>query len=577
MLVYADRRSDLSAGEMLRTLKRRLKRNSAMTLSELRVPLVLAGQIEQGALDADAEWTGDAHHLTALCARSFVDVSLSTKGSATGLSEIQAAAEQLEVAIDAAPTPCSIRIPEGFAWYAVYPDAYIGAALEWASARPRRQRVLAIGLRSIGTTLAAVVAATLRRRGCEVRVMTVRPHGHPFARVVQIPPIARQPDAAIVIDEGPGLSGSSMAAVADALERRGVPARAISFFAAHRNGPGQQASMDVRRRWQSTATYTTELSALRMGRETLVDAMASFHGATDVVGVGSGGWLSMAGLAGTLPPAFAPRIEIPKLLARGASGSTLWKFAGFTLIPSPGEGPIMTSAEAVETRLGSLGERGLTPKPNGSKEGWIAVPWIEGRRLTPQDGSPRVLGQVAAYIAESCNPPLTRDADASARRRLADILCRNSECLLGPRGCEAARPIGRMLARELHQTNMPAYGDGRMAPHEWIQTADGRILKTDAAGHDFDHTVVGPQSILWDVAGMMVEWRLDHHQAAEVLACVKLSGCFETALACYRAAYAAFRAGVASLCGAESNRDQAVAFYRGRLERELAVIGENTR
>ena len=90
-----------------------------------------------------------------------------------------------------------------------------------------------IGIRSIGTGLAALVAAAL---GAKPPV-TVRPTGHPFRREVSSGPSlhggayrgSHAPYA--IVDEGPGLSGSSFGAVADWLEARGVAgARAHSLL-----------------------------------------------------------------------------------------------------------------------------------------------------------------------------------------------------------------------------------------------------------------------------------------------------------------------------------------------------------
>jgi hypothetical protein len=48
-------------------------------------------------------------------------------------------------------------------------------------------------------------------------------------------------------------------------------------------------------------------------------------------------------------------------------------------------------------------------------------------------------------------------------------------------------------------------GDGRMLPHEWIETARG-YLKADALDHHDDHFFPGCQEIAWDIAGASVEW-----------------------------------------------------------------------
>src|SRR4051794_21094103 len=60
-----------------------------------------------------------------------------------------------------------VREPEGFAFYAVYPELYAMAARRLEPS-PRR---LVIGVRSIGTTLGAVVAREVRAAG----FVTLRP------------------------------------------------------------------------------------------------------------------------------------------------------------------------------------------------------------------------------------------------------------------------------------------------------------------------------------------------------------------------------------------------------------------
>src|SRR5215218_807657 len=140
------------------------------------------------------------------------------------------------------PEQVHLRQPEGFAFYAVYPEAYAAAARKLTlSGTPR-----VIGIRSIGTTLAAVVAASLDAPPAA----TVRPVGDPFGRTVELPPEILQPDAHyVVVDEGPGLSGSSFGAVADWLEGHGVPLERIAFLASHGGDLGPQASPAHRHRW----------------------------------------------------------------------------------------------------------------------------------------------------------------------------------------------------------------------------------------------------------------------------------------------------------------------------------------
>ena len=89
-----------------------------------------------------------------------------------------------------------------------------------------------------------------------------------------------------------------------------------------------------------------------------------------------------------------------------------------------------------------------------------------------------------------------------------------------------------------------------MAPHEWVRAADaGVVYKTDSGGHDSDHTVIGRQPILWDVAGAVIEWSMDKRQVEKLNRALvdQGIGIDDRALRFYRAAYAAFRTGFVSL------------------------------
>src|SRR5581483_1173657 len=95
--------------------------------------------------------------------------------------------------------------------------------------------------RSIGTSLSALVAATLKAAGWQTERFTVRPAGPPFARTVALPS-APVPNArhALIVDEGPGMSGSSLAAVAQALVESGFKPERISFLPGHDREPDRR-------------------------------------------------------------------------------------------------------------------------------------------------------------------------------------------------------------------------------------------------------------------------------------------------------------------------------------------------
>src|SRR5207253_11092270 len=123
-------------------------------------------------------------------------------------AELPAQAAALDaLAGEVRPERVEIRRPEGYAFYALYPEAYSAAASALDGVGP----IKVVGIRSIGTGLAAMVAARL---GGELPV-TVRPVGDPFRRELSISAelaAALLDDAHAsfaIVDEGPGLSGSS--------------------------------------------------------------------------------------------------------------------------------------------------------------------------------------------------------------------------------------------------------------------------------------------------------------------------------------------------------------------------------
>lgn len=134
-------------------------------------------------------------------------------------------------AIDHLPSlSAAVKVPEGFSLHTVYPEQYVMAAGRWLADHDGEQArgAVVVGIRSIGTTLAAVVATVLRAGGWQVQSLTVRPQGHPYARTVEMAnidlSILDPANVGLVVDEGPGISGSSMAAAASALVNAGIDA-----------------------------------------------------------------------------------------------------------------------------------------------------------------------------------------------------------------------------------------------------------------------------------------------------------------------------------------------------------------
>jgi hypothetical protein len=143
------------------------------------------------------------------------------------------------------------------------------------------------------------------------------------------------------------------------------------------------------------------------------------------------------------------------------------------------------------------------------------------------------------------------EAGADALARLDNMLFSNAEEPLGQAAASRLRQVFLHGVRDALARPARAYGDGHMAPHEWLRTPDGEVRKVDCVGHDADHTIIGTQSIAWDIAGTACEWHLDAPALELLLGAYRDAGgdpIHPAELHAYRLAYAAFRAGQCHLC-----------------------------
>ena len=408
-----------------------------------------------------------------------------------------------------------VKVPEGFEFYALYPEQYARAALVW-SAEHTRESVLVVGIRSIGTTLSAVVEAVLARKGWQVLRMTVRPHGHPFDRQVDIVLPSPLPRLGIVVDEGPGLSGSSFKCVAEALIRAGVSD--VSLFTGHGNPPARAESADW---WKTPGRYFTPLEKVTWNERSLADHLmnrsAAFanggdHGLADM---SAGRWRSAAYAS----PEQWPAVTIPFERSKYRCGPILWKFSGL--------GSFVVGRK-------TMGEWRLAESAVGAAEivdswnGFTATRWIQGRRANITDGrAPELIETLAEYVASGKQERLNAAEYEDAIARLARIVeMKDTAILRGPRAGFAA--TGACLA-----------------PWDWVQSAQSAWVLTDFFGHDCNHTAPGQQPLEWDIAGTVVEWQFDDEQCAHFLGSLHDKGITvapET-LDFFCSAYAAFRLG----------------------------------
>jgi hypothetical protein len=508
MLVYGDRRRTQRPRTILRALTASLRAAEAAPHGLARHDLLTSAFVEaaglaQGLADAEFEAKGFDEPTPAHDTAMALLLALARKLAASWASGFAAAGppvapELMALALMGLPETVSIRTPEGYAFYALYPEAYLKAA----ASHPWRTPPLVIGLRSIGLGLAALVGAVTNAR----TIISLRPSGDPFRRELRISEGLRNALAAhdgpfAIVDEGPGLSGSSFGAVADLLEDLGVAAERIVFLPGHAGDLGPQASDRHRERWACAVRPTASFADLTADvplEDWFTDLTGPISAAEDLSG---GAW------RGALPPQAWPPVhagqERLKFRLHTASGVWLAKFAGLGDI-----------GEQKLARAQALHKAGYTPEPLALRRGFLLERWEPGApgalgdRQAVVDHLARYLGfRAAAFPAEA-----EEGADLTALVEMARVN-------VGERlGAETGQAIAARLAiHDLTQIQARAvHVDGRLHAWEWLRTPDGLLLKTDAVDHSEAHDLVGCQDIAWDIAGAVTEFNLDAEETARL-------------------------------------------------------------
>jgi hypothetical protein len=223
---------------------------SAFVLASEHVQGILDAEFSAASEDIDSPARSSATRLMMTMARC-VQWSWEGRCGANPFGEMQSAIAELRALPLPHRVPC--KRAEGFAFYSLYPESYLQAAAGLATSE--RWRV--VGIRSIGTGLAALVSAGL---GAGPPIL-VRPVGENAQRRLALSPaiakalIEDSVDRFAIVDEGPGLSGGSFGCVADYLEQHGIACERIGFFPSHPGDLGILASEVHRRRWRTVNRY----------------------------------------------------------------------------------------------------------------------------------------------------------------------------------------------------------------------------------------------------------------------------------------------------------------------------------
>ncbi len=457
LFVFRKARDLVPAQTLVNDFKRSIEAIISKASSSLDA-LVRAGEIETALADAASPDEG-----------TWISITDALAGLACGRSEDLG---HLLALVGQASTKDDLRcsFPEGFSYYGLNPLDFGDIA---RSALPLKQpHAAVVGIRSVGSTLAALVSVTFRLLGIQSERMTVRPQGEPYRRITTlsaqqfawIRQMLKSGSEFFIVDEGPGFSGSTLFSVAQALEQAEVPRELITIL----------CSRPIDQPWtgSSSGRDLTNYRFFATGYGMRIPAEADRH-------IGGGLWRMMFyPEAAQWPPCWT---DLERIKHVSVGCSSIFKFEGFGRF-----GALAQSQAAV------LADAGFSPALLSFADGFAQYSRVKGNPLRRQDLNHDLISRMAEYCAFRAQHLA---APPGSPQSLLNMLQVNLEIEFA---CKA--PL-----REL-QLVLPVYPDGRMMPHEWIARSGGEIIKTDSVGHGEGHQIPGPVDIAWDLAGAIVEW-----------------------------------------------------------------------
>ena len=557
MWVFRDGKEPVRAGELVQQLQQLVSEiSTSPDNTERQVDaLIRAGELESALADQSC-------HAAPALARM-------TDALASALVGTHRALEAFDWdAFDTLGLPETLLIspPEGFAYYALHPMDFAEAVTGLAVPG---ERYAVIGIRNIGTTLAAVAIAALKRNGNPAARITVRPTGHPYDRTTrfsdeQLGWIRAQLGRSakfLIVDEGPGLSGSSFLSVGEGLSANGVPTQQITFLGTREPDAHLLRARDAANRWpRFTWRRVPSICSRRFAEDT---------------SVGGGTWRALLLGPHSEWPASWTQMERLKFLS--SDRQWLFKFEGLGRF-----------GKAIRERALCLRAAGFGCDALEEDAGFVRYPFLQAHALTSRDLSRRIMEHIAAYCAFRASEfrvknVLTQQLEEMVRVNL-------DKEFAGGETSHGSNLTGENLwakenfpffENEVLVSHCPIFVDGRMQPYEWLMCDDGSIIKTDATSHGDDHFFPGPTDIAWDLAGTVIEWEMDREAADYLLSrYLQLSGDdVRSRLPGFLLAYTVFRMGYCKMAAeaeAGSAEEQplgkAYRRYRERVQELRAVM-----
>ncbi len=431
--------------------------------------LVRAGEIETGLADAGSP--------DALLAAQVTDqLAAAALGSPANFAQ---AVENLHRIAKPCRIVCSY--PEGFSYYGLNPLDFADLAVRVQ--RELSPRVAIVGIRSVGSTLGAVVGAALARANISTSRITIRPEGEPYHRsasfdgsqMMWIQSELQGGAGFLVVDEGPGFSGSTFLSVANALVQAGVPRSRILLFCS--------------RPFQSRAEHPGQVQEWGRFHSHVICYGSNLPAEADR-SVGGGVWRELLYDDRLQWPACWTEMERIKHLS--VDGQTLFKFEGFGRF-----------GKLAREQARLLGEAQFSPRLLDFENGYARYEFLRWRPMRRSNLDLPLLSRMAQYCAFRTRNFPAPDANPASLLAMAEV---NLGLQFGIGNPFFELPVA-----------CPVYADCRMQPQEWILSPSGCVLKSDATGHGEGHHLPGPVDIAWDLAGLIVEWELNQSESTALL------------------------------------------------------------
>lgn len=571
MIVYRKSEEECVTSDLVREVAALAEKMAGAPGHDAATELLMeTGRLEAGITDALFPEADGVNELTMAVRRASIMAGhvfvASWEGRAKDVASWASSLLRALEGISVMPLPWKIktRVPEGFVHYGLFAEVYIKAAKDFFMAQ-RPEEAVCIGLRSIGTSLSAVVAATLEGMGCRVRSFTFRPKGHPFRRKARL---TQQLEGALkglgkqflIVDEGPGLSGTSFACAAKKISSLGFKDKDIFLFPSWDPDPSSFLSPEAREIWVRHEKYVSSFEDLWVKSGRLAKEASVGPGLVDI---SAGMWRSLFYKGEADYPATHPRHERRKYLSEG---SVLLKFAGHGRY-----------GRKKLARAAALADAGYGLAASGLYNGFLKTDFVAARPLSGSDVNQLLLDEMAGYLAfirRSFSVARGMDFD-----EFAHMASRNITLGLGQDWAQKAARLENMMV--VYAGGAPVEVDGRMLPVDWLLTKNG-YKKADTLDHHSDQFFPSVQDISWDIASAIIEFDMnpmEQHYFVSKYSALAKDAVSRDRLRLYMIAYLAFRLGYASFAADElAATPEGMRFknlvwrYSTRLKREILWI-----